>query len=111
MVNPQSKRRSRRPRRRKPTEAVNQLSPYYNGSVKSWDVIIAGAGIIGVSLALELRERGLAVLVLDRADPGGEASSAAAGMLAAAEPQTPSALRSMAFESARVIPAFMRHPD
>jgi glycine oxidase len=76
--------------------------------VKSWDVIIAGAGIIGVSLALELRERGLAVLILDGAEPGGEASSAAAGMLAAADPETPSALRPMAFESARMFPEFVR---
>jgi len=76
--------------------------------VKSWDVIIAGAGIIGVSLALELRERGLAALVLDRAEPGGEASSAAAGMLAAADPETPPALRPVAFESARMFPEFVR---
>jgi glycine oxidase len=76
--------------------------------VKSWDVIIAGAGIIGVSLALELRGRGLTVLVLDRAEPGGEASSAAAGMLAAADPETPSTLRPMAFESARMFPEFVR---
>ena len=76
--------------------------------VKPWDVIIAGAGIIGVSLALELRERGLTVLVLDRAGPGGEASSAAAGMLAAADPETPSALRPMAFESARMFPEYVR---
>jgi glycine oxidase len=76
--------------------------------VKPWDVIIAGAGIIGVSLALELRERGFAVLVLDRAEPGGESSSAAAGMLAAADPETPSALRPMAFASARMFPEFVR---
>jgi glycine oxidase len=87
---------------------VNSGSPYYNGSVKSWDVIIAGAGIIGVSLAIELRERGHAVLVLDRAEPGSEASSAAAGMLAAADPETPPALRPMAFESARMFPEFVR---
>jgi glycine oxidase len=76
--------------------------------VKSWDVIIAGAGIIGVSLALELRERGLAVLVLDRAEPGGEASSAAAGMLAATDPETSEALRPLAIESARMFPEFVR---
>jgi glycine oxidase len=76
--------------------------------VKSWDVIIAGAGIIGVSLALELRERGHAVMVLDRAAPGGESSSAAAGMLAPADPETPSALRPMALESARMFPEFVR---
>src|ERR1700756_839949 len=95
-------------RQRRRTATVNSGSPYYNGSVKSWDVIIAGAGIIGVSLALELRERGLDVLVLDRAEPGGEASSAAAGMLAAADPETPPALRPMAFESARMFPDFVR---
>ncbi len=70
--------------------------------MKSWDVIIAGAGIIGVSLALELRERGASVLVLDRADPGSEASSAAAGMLAPADPETPIALRPLAMASARM---------
>jgi len=76
--------------------------------VKSWDVIIAGAGIIGVSLALELRERGRAVLVLDRAAPGSEASSAAAGMLAPSDPETPSALRPMALASAQMFPEFVR---
>ncbi len=76
--------------------------------MKSWDVIIAGAGIIGVSLALELRERGATVLVLDRAEPGSEASSAAAGMLAAADPETPEALRPLAMESARMFPAFVQ---
>ena len=67
-----------------------------------------GAGIIGVSLALELRERGATVLVLDRAEPGSEASSAAAGMLAAADPETPDALRVLAKESAQMFPAFVR---
>jgi glycine oxidase len=76
--------------------------------VKSWDVIIVGAGIIGVSLALELQERGATVLVLDRAEPGAEASSAAAGMLAAADPETPAALRPLAMESARMFPAFVQ---
>lgn len=76
--------------------------------MKSWDVIVVGAGIIGVSLALELRERGASVLVLDRAEPGAEASSAAAGMLAPADPETPMALRELAKESARMFPAFVK---
>lgn len=76
--------------------------------MKSWDVIIAGAGIIGVSLALELRERGASVLVLDRAEPGSEASSAAAGMLAPADPETPIALRPLAMAGARMFPAFVQ---
>jgi glycine oxidase len=76
--------------------------------VNSWDVIIAGAGIIGVSLALELRERGATVLVLDRAEPGSEASSAAAGMLAPADPETPKALQPLAVASAQMFPAFVQ---
>lgn len=76
--------------------------------MKSWDVIIAGAGIIGLSLALELRQRGTSVLVLDRAEPGSEASSAAAGMLAAADPETPEALRPLATASAQMFPAFVQ---
>ncbi len=76
--------------------------------MKSWDVIIAGAGIIGVSLALELRERGATVLVLDRGEPGAEGSSAAAGMLSAADPETPEALRPLAKASARMFSVFVQ---
>src|SRR5215467_2431330 len=77
-------------------------------AVNSADVIIAGGGIIGVSIALELGERGLRVLVLDRGEPGQEASSAAAGMLAASDPETPRALVPLAQESARLFPGFVR---
>jgi glycine oxidase len=76
--------------------------------VNSWDVIISGAGIIGVSLALELRERGATVLVLDKGEPGQEASSAAAGMLAAGGFETPPALSPLALESARMFPEYVR---
>lgn len=75
--------------------------------MRSADVIIAGAGIIGISIALELRASGADVLVLDRGTPGREASSAAAGMLAAADPETPEPLRPLALESARLYPAFV----
>jgi glycine oxidase len=76
-------------------------------SVKAPDIIIAGAGIIGVSLALELRERGADVLVLDQSEPGQEASIAAAGMLAAADHETPAKLLEFAAQSARFYPAFV----
>jgi glycine oxidase len=76
--------------------------------VSSADVIIAGAGIIGVSIALELRSRGGQVLVLDRRQAGEEASSAAAGMLAPADPETPVPLRPLAFESARLFPDYVQ---
>jgi glycine oxidase len=87
---------------------LRSLRSFYNGPVNSWDVIIAGAGIIGVSLALELRERGATVLVLDRGEPGRGASEAAAGMLAPSDPATPAALRPLAFESARMFPEYVR---
>lgn len=45
------------------------------------DVIIIGAGVIGLSIALELAKRGTKVRLLDRGAPGAEASSAAAGVL------------------------------
>ncbi len=47
------------------------------------DVIVIGAGVIGCSIALELAERGLEVTLVERGAPGGEASSVAAGILAA----------------------------
>jgi glycine oxidase len=75
--------------------------------VNSWDAIIVGAGIIGVSTAWELRQRGARVLLLERGEPGREASSAAAGMLAACDPETPVALRRFARECARVYPQFV----
>lgn len=49
--------------------------------MESYDVIVVGAGIIGCSVAHELARRRLRVLVLDRQEPGKEASWAAAGML------------------------------
>ena len=46
------------------------------------DIVIIGGGIIGCSIGLRLAQADLAVTVLDRGEPGAEASSAAAGMLA-----------------------------
>ena len=46
------------------------------------DVIVAGAGLIGLAIAFELAERGAAVRVYDRAEPARAASWAGAGMLA-----------------------------
>jgi glycine oxidase len=56
--------------------------------VKKYDVAIVGGGIIGATIALELARDKLAVVVLDRQQPGREASWAAAGMLSPA-PDSP----------------------
>jgi glycine oxidase len=74
--------------------------------VKSWDVIIIGGGIIGLSLAISLRKEGLRVLIVERGEPGREASHAAAGMLAASA-EIPPPLKQLAEESARSYPEFV----
>jgi glycine oxidase len=79
----------------------------YNHSVKSWDVIIVGGGIIGLSLAIALRKRGATVLIVERGEPGREASYAAAGMLADFPLEMPPGLQPLATASARMYPEFV----
>ncbi len=76
-------------------------------SFSDHDICIAGAGIIGLSLALELHHRGIRVTVLDRSSPLSEASTAAAGMLAAGDPHNPPQLRSLANLSLSLYPDFL----
>lgn len=45
------------------------------------DVIVLGAGIVGVSVALHLQERGRRVLLVDRGEPGAETSHGNAGLI------------------------------
>ncbi|CAH1648557.1 FAD-binding oxidoreductase [Hyphomicrobiales bacterium] len=45
------------------------------------DVIVLGAGIVGVSAALHLQERGRKVLLVDRGEPGAETSHGNAGLI------------------------------
>src|SRR5579864_4524502 len=71
------------------------------------DYCIAGAGIIGLSLALELHRRGATVTVLERGIPLAQASTAAAGMLAAVDPENPSQLRFFADLSLSLYPAYL----
>ncbi|MBN8866707.1 MAG: glycine oxidase ThiO [Solirubrobacterales bacterium] len=53
-----------------------------NGQDKSSDVIVVGAGLIGLACAWELAAGGASVTVLEREEPGCGASRVAAGMLA-----------------------------
>jgi glycine oxidase len=75
--------------------------------VKSWDAIIVGAGIIGLALAIELNKQGLRVLVVEKGEPGREASWAAGGMLVDFPAETRPELRELATASARMYPEFV----
>src|SRR5271163_2610138 len=76
--------------------------------MSAYDVIIVGGGLIGSSIAFELSSEKLRVAVLDRQEPGREASWAAAGMLAPG-PDSPesSALIGLGKESLRLYPEFI----
>jgi D-amino-acid dehydrogenase len=45
------------------------------------DAVVLGAGIVGVSVALHLAKRGLAVALVDRGDPGQGTSYGNAGII------------------------------
>ena len=74
--------------------------------MKTWDVIIVGGGIIGLSLSIALRKRGASVLVVERGEPGREASHAAGGMLVDCPLETKPALQALATASAKMYPEF-----
>lgn len=55
---------------------------------QSPDVVVVGAGVIGLSIAWELASRGSQVTVIDKQQPGKEASWAGAGILPPANRET-----------------------
>ncbi|MEI8258962.1 MAG: FAD-dependent oxidoreductase, partial [Deltaproteobacteria bacterium] len=64
------------------------------------DVIVIGGGLVGSLCALRLAEAGASVTVIEKSAPGAEASSAAAGILAAqSESRSPGLLFDLAIES------------
>jgi glycine oxidase len=71
-------------------------------------VVVAGAGIIGLSIALELDRRGVRVTVLERGKALQQASTAAAGMLAAEDPHNPAALLPLSRYSLSLYPEYLR---
>ncbi|MHB8540622.1 MAG: glycine oxidase ThiO [Candidatus Acidiferrales bacterium] len=75
--------------------------------MKSYGTVIAGGGIIGASLAFELARRGESVLVLDRQEPGCEASWAAAGTISPAPDRESPAIAALGCESYRLYPGFV----
>ena len=93
--------------RRRAVNRVRSTAVFYNVVVKSYDVIIVGGGIIGLSLAIALRKGGARVLVVEKGEPGREASHAAAGMLVDCGVETPAALQTLATASARMYREFV----
>ena len=76
-------------------------------SSRTADVVIIGGGIIGCSIALRLAEARLSIIILDRGEPGGEASTAAAGMLAPqGEKVEPQAFADLCLASRELYPQF-----
>ncbi|MCA9176256.1 MAG: glycine oxidase ThiO [Planctomycetales bacterium] len=59
------------------------------------DVVIVGGGVIGLSIAWELANRGREVCLLERGEPGREASWAGAGMLPDVPTDTDDALEQL----------------
>jgi glycine oxidase len=80
----------------------------YNRSVKSWDAVIVGGGVIGLSLGWRLRREGLRVVIIDKGEPGREASHAAGGMIAHCDPHLPDALRPLANAGAEMYREWVR---
>src|SRR5947209_11772039 len=71
---------------RAPTNGPRQTT-----MTKTFDAAIAGGGLIGGAIALELALVGLRVAVFDQAEPGREASWAGAGILSPA-PENPATI-------------------
>jgi glycine oxidase len=71
------------------------------------DVLVIGGGVIGCASALALAKRGARVRLVERAHPGAEASSAAAGILGAyVEAHDAGPLTHLCFQSLAMYPAW-----
>jgi glycine oxidase len=74
--------------------------------MKKFDAAIAGGGVIGGAIAMELARAGLRVGVFDRQEPGQEASWASAGILSPA-PENPGMIAMVELGKA----SFARYPE
>ena len=72
------------------------------------DVVVIGAGVIGLGIALEMERRGARVVVVERGEAMRQASVAAAGMLAVEDPGNPPELLPLARLSVGLYPEFLR---
>jgi glycine oxidase len=75
---------------------------------RAYDAVVIGGGIIGCSIAWRLAQTGRSVVVLERGHVGGEASSAAAGVLTPkATPEIPKHLLDFRVASNAMYPTFV----
>lgn len=79
--------------------------------MKTWDTIVVGAGVIGLSLARELNKQQMSVLIVERGEPGREATHAAAGMLAYGDREAHEQLDVLKLASARMYPEFVHEVE
>lgn len=80
--------------------------------MKTYDVAVAGGGLIGASIAVELACAGLEVAVFDAQKPGREASWASAGMISPSpESAAMSSLLPISLASMAIYPAFIRRVE
>ena len=89
------------------SDTLASMAPLSSSS-RAADVIVIGGGLIGSSIALRLAQAKLRVLVFDRGEPGAEASSAAAGMIAPqGETAEPDAFFALCAASHALFPDFV----
>jgi glycine oxidase len=86
----------------------NQAGSRFDRKAQAPDVVVVGGGLIGLAIALELHDRGAVVTVVERGRCLGGASSAAAGMLAAEDPNNPLELLPLSRLSADLYLGFLR---
>jgi len=80
--------------------------------MKPYDAVVAGGGLIGASIALELACAGMKVAVFDAQEPGREASWASAGMISPApESVAMNTLLPMSLASVRLYPEFIERAE
>jgi glycine oxidase len=77
--------------------------------MNTFDAVVAGGGVIGASIALELAETGMKVALYDAREPGREASWASAGMISPA-PEGPEMIvfAPLSLASVGLYPEFIR---
>src|SRR5215472_7859857 len=85
-----------------------QVETYRNIMETTTDVIIVGGGVIGCAIAYFLRQKQIDVMLFEQGEIGGQASSAAAGLLAPLGPLSgPGPFADLVLASFALFPSFV----